>query len=178
MALPEAPTAIAVAALVEEGRVLLVHRRPGRAHYPDCWDLPGGHVEDGESALQAVRRECREELGIEAHSPRPFPMGCSDPALARSAFLVTTWDGTPANLAPDEHDDLGWFDVDELASLTLADPAARQDLVTAVRRAGWSSGGWLEGGGGCAPQPAPADRYRSRTQRWVTRHGRAPRGGR
>jgi 8-oxo-dGTP diphosphatase len=38
-------------ALVENGAVLLVHRSPTRRAYPDLWDLPGGHVEAGESEL-------------------------------------------------------------------------------------------------------------------------------
>lgn len=44
-------------ALVENGAVLLVHRSPTRRAYPDLWDLPGGHVEAGESELQALARE-------------------------------------------------------------------------------------------------------------------------
>ncbi|MEV5545362.1 NUDIX hydrolase [Streptomyces sp. NPDC052309] len=32
--------------------------------YKDCWDIPGGYVEAGESPLHAAVREVREELGI------------------------------------------------------------------------------------------------------------------
>ncbi|MFH8787461.1 NUDIX domain-containing protein [Streptomyces roseoverticillatus] len=48
------------------GRMLLVH--PAKAGGP--WHLPGGIVEPGESPLDAVRREVREELGLtfDAHS--------------------------------------------------------------------------------------------------------------
>ena len=56
---------IAVAALVRDGLVLLVHRHPLRQWYPDCWDLVGGHVEPGESPREAVIRECFEELGAD-----------------------------------------------------------------------------------------------------------------
>ena len=49
-------------ALVENGAVLLVHRSPTRRAYPDLWDLPGGHVEAGESELKALAREMDEEL--------------------------------------------------------------------------------------------------------------------
>jgi 8-oxo-dGTP pyrophosphatase MutT (NUDIX family) len=44
---------------------LLVHRTPARRWCPDWWDLPGGHVEEGESAETALTRE-QEERGVDA----------------------------------------------------------------------------------------------------------------
>lgn len=47
------------------GRGLLLHRSPTRAWYPDCWDLPEGHIEAGEASdAAALRRELVEELGV------------------------------------------------------------------------------------------------------------------
>lgn len=124
---------IAVAALVRDGLVLLVHRHPSREWYPDCWDLVGGHVETGESPHQAVIRECFEELGVHVHDPLPIPMTFNDPTLDVHAFLVTRWDGEPANHAPQEHDDLRWFRPTDLSGLELADPAALSSILGAVR---------------------------------------------
>lgn len=123
---------IAVAALVRDGQVLLVHRHPSRAWYPDCWDLVGGHVETGESPHHAVIRECLEELGVRVHDPMPVPMTFNDLTLDVHAFLVTHWDGEPVNAAPDEHDDLRWFFPTELAGLKLADPAALSSILSAL----------------------------------------------
>jgi mutator protein MutT len=54
-----------VAALIRErGEVLLTQRRPGR-HLGLSWEFPGGKVELGESDEEALRRELREELGVE-----------------------------------------------------------------------------------------------------------------
>ena len=127
-----ARTPIAVAALVRDGRVLLAHRHPRRRWYPDCWDLLGGHVEPGEQPEEAVRRECREELGVVIHDPRPIDLEFDHPSLEMHAFVVTQWEGEPVNVAPDEHDDLRWFRPDELAGLTLADPAGLPSIVRAV----------------------------------------------
>lgn len=124
---------ISVAALVRDGRVLLVHRHPCRQWYPDCWDLAGGHVEPGESPLQAVSRECLEELGVHVRDPRSIPMRFSDPSLDMHAFLVTRWDGELRNAAPEEHDDLRWFRPDELTGLRMADPASLPSVVSAVQ---------------------------------------------
>ena len=124
---------IAVAALVRDGRILLAHRHPDRAAYPDCWDLVGGHVDPDETPEQAVVRECAEEIGVRIHDPRPVAYGCSDPALTLHAFAVHAWDGDPVNAAPDEHDALVWFGADDLAALPLAHPAGRSDLEALAR---------------------------------------------
>lgn len=128
-------TRIAVALLVRDGRALLAHRHPDRQWYPDCWDLVGGHVEPGETPEQAVVRECREEVGVEIADPTPFAMAFDDPTLEVHPFVVTRWVGEPANVAPDEHDELRWFTVDEIASLTLADPAMLPGIRRAVHQA-------------------------------------------
>ncbi|EAP97809.1 Bifunctional acetyltransferase [Janibacter sp. HTCC2649] len=125
--------AIATAALIRDGRILLVHRNPERRWYPDCWDLAGGHIEPGESPAQAVVRECREELGVRILDPRPMPMAFSDPGIEMHAFVVDRWEGEPVNAAPDEHDQLRWFEAAELVHLTLADPASLPDLLNAIR---------------------------------------------
>lgn len=106
-------------ALIREGRVLLVHRRPNKHANPDVWDLPGGMIEAGESELEALARELHEELGIRiatgvaSHLCRLTAGPVDAPALL-SAWLVPDWHGTPANVAPDEHDDIGWFSVQDL----------------------------------------------------------------
>lgn len=51
--------------LIEAGRVLLTQRKAG-AHLEGKWEFPGGKVEAGEDPREALRRELREELGIES----------------------------------------------------------------------------------------------------------------
>lgn len=55
-----------VAALIRKGdKVLLTQRWPGR-HLGLTWEFPGGKVEEGESDIEALERELKEELGVEA----------------------------------------------------------------------------------------------------------------
>jgi 8-oxo-dGTP diphosphatase len=130
-----AKTPIAVAALVRDGLVLLVHRHPSRRWYPDCWDLVGGHVELGELPHQTVSRECLEELGVHVYDPLPIPMTVSDPTLDMHAFLITRWEGEPVNAAPEEHDDLRWFRPRDLPDLKIAHPASLSSILSAVQAA-------------------------------------------
>ena len=59
-----------VAAVIErEGRILVGQRPPGKSH-PLLWEFPGGKVEAGESLRDALMRELREELEIDAEVGR------------------------------------------------------------------------------------------------------------
>ena len=113
---------VVVGALVREERVLLVHRSSSKRAHPGRWDLPGGCVEDGESEIAALERELREELDVQiatgstSHLCRVAVQPAGEPVLL-SVWLVREWEGLPTNAAPDEHDDIGWFDLATMPSL-------------------------------------------------------------
>ncbi len=56
---------VAAAVVIERGRVLLTQRKRG-SHLEGLWEFPGGKVEDGEDPRDALVRELREELGVDA----------------------------------------------------------------------------------------------------------------
>ncbi|SDV00748.1 ADP-ribose pyrophosphatase YjhB, NUDIX family [Microlunatus sagamiharensis] len=135
---------IAIVALIEDGRLMLGHRRPARRWYPDCWDLFGGHVEPGESPEQAARRECREEIGVEVLDLHPIEATLDDPAIVAHAFLARRWVGEPVNAEPDEHDAVSWFTAAELPRLRLAQPSYLQWLAGLLERESPPKGTWAE----------------------------------
>lgn len=122
------------AILVQGAAVLLCHRSPTREWFPDVWDIPGGHIEHGETSTTAIVRELDEELGIAASvSGEPFAVvESAELSLAMDVWLIDTWEGTPTNRAFDEHDRIAWFAPEEVAALALADESYRTLLARAV----------------------------------------------
>lgn len=59
-----------VAGVLVRGDAVLVCRRPAHKPHAGRWEFPGGKVEPGETLEQALRRELREELAIEARVGR------------------------------------------------------------------------------------------------------------
>jgi mutator protein MutT len=114
---------IVTAVLRQHRRILLCRRTPQREHYPNLWALPGGNIEPGETAEQALVRELAEELGIEVAQPSDHPVAVLDTDTVRmQVWLIESWTGTPTNVAPDEHDHLVWADLTQTRSLDLAHP--------------------------------------------------------
>jgi A/G-specific adenine glycosylase len=60
---------VVVAVIEKDGRVLLQERPPGGL-LAGLWEFPGGKVERGESLKAALRREIREEVGVEIEDMR------------------------------------------------------------------------------------------------------------
>jgi 8-oxo-dGTP pyrophosphatase MutT (NUDIX family)/2'-5' RNA ligase len=106
------------------GRVLLGLRTRGQGRrYPGAWDAIGGKPDEGETLLEALAREAREEAGIEALDPTA--LGCfHDGERADAYFLVTAWKGEPANREPSEHSELDWVPLHEAGRRPLT-PTAR-----------------------------------------------------
>ncbi|WP_427024740.1 NUDIX hydrolase [Aureimonas ureilytica] len=122
------------AAIIENGKVLLVRRR--REPEAGCWGLPGGKVDSFECVADAVAREIREELGIVI---KPIDLLCVVDQIDRAegqhwiapVFRVDSHNGTPTIQEPDALSDLGWFDLDDLpAALT----EATKQAVVALKR--------------------------------------------
>jgi 8-oxo-dGTP diphosphatase len=96
------------ALMLRDGRVLL-GRRSAHKTCAGCWDVPGGHVEPGETLAAALRRELKEELGI-------VPTACSfhskhaESGVCLHLFVVTAWIGEPAPCG-DEHSEIHWHEL-------------------------------------------------------------------
>lgn len=122
--------------ICNNGRVLLAKRSAAKSWFPNCWDMIGGHIEPGETHLQALVREATEELAIELDSANVSVIDTvklEDQEL--TVFTATQWDGTPINAAPEEHDFIAWLTIDDIArlELELADPAIYRLAIRALK---------------------------------------------
>lgn len=108
------------------GHFLLGLRSAHKRVAPQQWDMIGGHLEPGEDARQALDRELREELAIEVVDAHllghidQFELAAGW-AMVHHVFAVTAWRGLPVNNC-DEHDEIRWFGLDEIARLPNRTP--------------------------------------------------------
>lgn len=90
--------------LPSRGPCVLASRRTGPPELAGFWEFAGGKVEDGEDDEQALRRELREELRVEAtvgdRLGGDLPIGQT--AVLR-VYLCTLTAGEPALVDHDEH---------------------------------------------------------------------------
>lgn len=103
-------------------REILLHRRYHTGYMDGKWDIAGsGHVDEDETARQALARECREELGIRVRpEDAEFTHVChrlgkeGDRTYYDLYFFVRAYEGTPAIMEPNKCDGLDWFPLDAL----------------------------------------------------------------
>ncbi|MFJ2770452.1 NUDIX hydrolase [Streptomyces sp. NPDC087300] len=138
---------LVVGALIRDpyDRIFVQRRSPGRRLFPDCWDVVGGAVEDGEALLDALGREIAEETGWRLRR-----------VLARVAHEEWTADGVrhiesdyvvevEGNLAVpalerDKHTEFAWIAADEVS---LLDENTRRSGSTFIKDVVTAAHAWL-----------------------------------
>jgi len=121
-AYPQRPFLAVSAAIVRDGKILVVRRARAPAH--GLYTLPGGVVEVGETLIEAVAREVREETAM---TVEPVALAGFREAVARDAqdrverhfvilcFAARWRAGEP--VLNEELDEARWIDPAELAAL-------------------------------------------------------------
>ncbi|MDJ0321921.1 (deoxy)nucleoside triphosphate pyrophosphohydrolase [Pseudarthrobacter sp. PS3-L1] len=121
---------------LERPTFLLVARRTAPEKFAGLWEFPGGKVEIGERAQDALHRELREELGVEvvlgAELAGPSHNGWPlDGKADMRVWFAEISAGAPEPL--EDHDVLEWMPLDERSSvLALAWIPADVPIVHAL----------------------------------------------
>jgi NAD+ diphosphatase len=130
-AFPRLAPAVIVLVEREDGRALLARNVNFRM---DMYSCLAGFVEPGENLEQAVRREVKEEVGVEladvnywGSQPWPFPHSLM-------VGFHATYGGGDIVCAPDEIADAGWFAPEELPSVPSGISIARRLIDDWLRR--------------------------------------------
>ena len=91
--------AVIVVILNPKGEVLLTRRAPEKDACPGWWENTGGSVLAGETSLEAITRELREETGLAAR-PEEFTLLLREDCRTDAHFDIyaLTWEGAPEDI--------------------------------------------------------------------------------
>jgi 8-oxo-dGTP diphosphatase len=118
---------------------VLITERLGDSPFAGLWEFPGGKIDDGETAPDALRRELDEELGIEIVVFEHFMHlrhDYDDRRVKIDFFMVSEWHGRPAGI---EGQGLRWLAADLLDEQDLL--PADAPVVRALRERDWRRSG-------------------------------------
>jgi 8-oxo-dGTP diphosphatase len=121
-----------VAAVIErDGRYLITRRLEG-THLAGLWEFPGGKILPGEKPEDALRRELKEELGVEAAVGELIEAvtWIYPEKTVRILFFRCAVQGEPC---PQERQEMFWVEAAELPTYRF--PAADLRLVERLARA-------------------------------------------
>ncbi len=119
---------VVAAIAVRDGKILLARRRPEESN-AGLWEFPGGAVQEGETPQQALVRELREELGVDAKA---------GPVVARNEYrypegaimlLAVQAELLSENYGLSDHDLIEWVPLKRLLEYELSPadiPIARE----------------------------------------------------
>lgn len=99
---------VSAAVLQRPDGAFLLAQRPANKIWAGYWEFPGGKIEPGETAHQALVRELREELGIEVQTAYPWltrVFTYPHATVRLNFFRVTAWSG---ELHPHEGQQFAW----------------------------------------------------------------------
>jgi 8-oxo-dGTP diphosphatase len=125
---------VGVGALIfnKEGKILLALRSQHAKNERGTWEIPGGAIAFGETLHEGLKREMREELGIEIEVGEMVQLCDHIISDEKQHWVSPTYKcvitkGTPTILEPEKCDDIGWFTLDEAEKLPLS-IVTRQDI--------------------------------------------------
>lgn len=111
----------------KSGKILILQRNSDETVYPDMWELPSGKREFLEESLVCLKREVKEEAGLDVEPIMPFSVfdyKIEKPDEIRDStqinFLVSVLDENALKLS-EEHQKSAWISEEEIENYNLTD---------------------------------------------------------
>ena len=115
------PRSVTAAVIEEGGRVLIARRKQGD-RCEGRWEFPGGKVEPGETPEESLKRELREELGIDVAVGEQLGVCPFRAGKAQMELLVYRTRIVSGKIVCHDHDEVRWVEPGELGRYDLTDP--------------------------------------------------------
>ena len=113
----------AVYAIIKQDDKVLMMRRYNTGWSDGMYTLPAGHIDDGETVLESMIREVKEETGIEINPQDVDFVHVMQQEGDRSYFdfyfVINKWENEPEIIEPNKCDDLKWITIEELDSIPV-----------------------------------------------------------
>jgi 8-oxo-dGTP diphosphatase len=102
----------------DDRKMLIIKRAKVNDVLPECWDIPGGTLEDGEDPATGAIREAKEETGLEITDLRLFFEHSNIDAAKNKQFVTLVfaakYPGGEVKLNPEEHEEYKWIAPEEI----------------------------------------------------------------
>jgi len=122
---------VTAAVIEKDGKILIAKRRAGDRH-GGRWEFPGGKIDAGETPEECLRRELKEELGIEAEIGDFICRSSFKYMLVPLELLVYKVRHISGEFRALDHDELKWVEPKDLAAYDFA--KADREVVAKLMR--------------------------------------------
>ena len=115
------PVKTCVLAIIEKENKILLTKRSIEP-FLGKWCFPGGHIEFGEEAVNAIKREVKEEIGVDLQNPKfLFYHEEYMPEVDKHTVILVFHEKIKENPSPlDEVSEIKWFSKEEIKNTALA----------------------------------------------------------
>ena len=99
---------VSVAVMINSDNQVLLGQRPYPKSWEGWWEFPGGKIEKGETPLEALKRELKEEIGISVINAEKWIVrkyAYEDYEVILHFYKVTQWSG---NIEAKEEQKISW----------------------------------------------------------------------
>ncbi len=128
----QTPIHVAVGVIINQQNQVLVAKRPAGKHLAGLWEFPGGKVELGETAEQALVRELQEEVDLTPLHFVPLTQithQYNEKTVLLDVYLIDEVDGDAKGL---ENQEIKWLHPDRFSEYRF--PEANASIITALQK--------------------------------------------